>query len=54
MRKEKTHLSDEELGELFKVADIDGSGTIEFAEFVQMQLKQERRSTKNLLALAGK
>ena len=37
-----------------KEVDIDGSGTIEFSEFLQMQLKAEKRkSQRNLLAAAA-
>ena len=42
------------LRSMFDAVDTDADGYVRFPEFVQMQLKQERRSTKNLLALAGK
>ena len=43
MRRVSSSFGDDELMELFRRADIDRSGTIEFAEFLQMQLKRGRR-----------
>ena len=38
---ENTDYTDGELAELFRSVDIDKSGTIEFSEFLQMQLKRK-------------
>ena len=39
MRRVNPALSNDDILTLFQRADIDGSGTIEFVEFVQMQVR---------------
>ena len=50
MQKVSANFSESDVKDLFRRADIDGSDTIEFAEFLQMQLK--RRAMIGAAALA--
>ena len=47
-------MSDEEIDEMFNQVDTDGSGAIEYSEFVVASMRQEQLLTQDKLAAAFK